>query len=329
MGVFMSGLNMGVRSLAFPVRLAGSVAVVALTPWLAALPAMGQAAQTAQAAPLTETIEVTGSRIKNSDAASANPITVVSSDDIAKTSATTAEEILKKLPAVDFVGGVSSAQTNGGNGDSVVGLRNLGAERTLVLINGLRMVATDNGASVANVDLNNIPVQMIDHIDVLRDGASSIYGADAIAGVINIVLKKHFNGIEFDGNFGISDKSDGMTYGVSSTVGSDFDRGNVIINVSHDHIDPIFDRDRDFSSDQHAENGILGFPATSSRLPGVFTKIGGTPFFFGNNGQFFNTTAPPANVNSILPPGALFLPNVFGPEPVFDLIPQQDSRTRL
>ncbi len=322
----MSEFKKGAGPLALPARLAGSVAVVALMPWLAVAPAMAQSAQTAQAAPQTETIEVTGTRIKNADAASANPITVVSSDDIAKTSATTVEEVLKKLPAVDFAGGVSSSQTNGGNGDSVVGLRNLGAQRTLVLIDGLRMVSTDNDTSVANVDLNNIPVQMIDHIDVLRDGASSIYGADAIGGVINIVLKKHFNGIEFDGNFGITDKNDGMTYGVSSTVGSDFDRGNIIINVSHDHVDPIFQRDREFSSNQQVDSDFA-FPAISSRVPGVDAKIvvngNNTRFYFGNDGQFFATNNPPTNVNSILPPGLLFEPNVLGTEPFFDITQQQ------
>ncbi len=319
----MSESNKGVGLSALPARLAGSVAVVALMPWLAVAPALAQSAQTAQAAPQTETIEVTGTRIKNADAASANPITVVSSDDIAKTSATTVEEVLKKLPAVDFTGGVSSAATNGGNGNSVVGLRNLGAQRTLVLVDGLRMVATDNQVSVANVDLNSIPVQMIDHIDVLRDGASSIYGADAIGGVINIILKKHFNGLEFDGNFGITDKNDGMTYGVSSTVGSDFDRGNVILNVSHDHVDPIFQRDRDFSSNQHADNNFVGFPAISSRPPGVDTVIGGQRFYFGNNGQFFQTSNPPANFASILPPGLIFNPALLGTEPFFDTTQQQ------
>ncbi len=322
-GVFMREFKKGAGPLALPARLAGSVAIVALMPWLAVAPAMAQSAQTAQAAPQTETIEVTGTRIKNADAASANPITVVSSDDIAKTSATTVEEVLKKLPAVDFSGGVSSAATNGGNGDSVVGLRNLGAQRTLVLVDGLRMVSTDNETSQANVDLNSIPVSMIDHIDVLRDGASSIYGADAIGGVINIILKKHFNGLEFDGDFGITSHDDGLHYGVSSTIGSDFDRGNVILNVTHDHTDPVFQRDRQYSSDQHVDNEDLGFPAISSRVPGVDAVIGGVRTYFGNNGQFFQTNNPPANVNSILPPGLIFEPNILGTEPFFDITQQQ------
>ncbi|HVJ54615.1 MAG TPA: TonB-dependent receptor, partial [Aliidongia sp.] len=270
----------------------------------------------------TETIEVTGTRIKNADAASANPITVVTSDDIAKTSATTAEDILKKLPSVDFAGGVSSAQTNGGNGDSVVGLRNLGAQRTLVLINGLRMVATDNQTSQVEVDLQNIPVQMIDHIDVLRDGASSIYGADAIGGVINIVLKKHFNGLEFDGDFGITDKSDGMHYGVSSTLGSDFDRGNIIINVSHDHTDPIFQRDRAYSSDQHTGSDF-GDPAISSRVPGALAGIGPNKIYFGVGGQSFNINTPPANASSIFPPGIITGVPGGGNTPFFDTTLQQ------
>ncbi len=324
----MSGLKCEAEPLAPPIQLLGSVTVVALLSLSIMPTALAQSAQTAQAAPQTETIVVTGTRIKSADAASANPITVVTSDDIAKTSATTVEEVLKKLPAVDFAGGVSSAKTNGGDGDSVVGLRNLGAQRTLVLVDGLRMVATDNQVSQADVDLNSIPVSMIDHIDVLRDGASSIYGADAIGGVINIILKKHFNGLEFDGDFGITDKSDGMHYGVSSTMGSDFDRGNIIINVSHDHTDPIFQRDRQYSSDQHI-GSTFDFPSISSRVPGVDAVIGGQRFYFGNDGQFFKTSAPPANFDSILPPGLLFLPDLLGTQPFFDPTDQQELQGEL
>jgi iron complex outermembrane receptor protein len=323
----MSQSLKGVGSLTLPIRLAGSVAIVALMPVLASVPAFAQATQTAQAAPQTETIEVTGSRIKNVDAASANPITVVSSEDIARSSSTTTEEVLRKLPAVDFTGGISSNSTNGGNGTAAIGLRNLGAVRTLILVNGQRMVPTDIGAAVSLVDLNNIPVQMIDHIDVLKDGASSIYGADAIGGVVNIVLKKHYAGVSVDLDFGITDKADGLKFGVSSTIGSDFDRGNVLLNVTHDHEDPVFQRDRQFSSDQHGDSDF-GFPAISSRIQGaratIVTTPGGTkqPFLFGNNNQFFNENNPPANFRSIVPPLDISDPRL-GSQTFFDITQEQ------
>ena len=328
----MSGLKKGAGSLALPVRLAGSVAVIALAPLLAAMPAMAQTAQTAQAAPQTETIEVTGTRIHNADAASANPITVVSSDDIAKTSATTLEEVLVKLPSVDFTGGVSSAATNGGNGFSAVGLRNLGAVRTLVLVDGQRMVQTDNQGLETFVDLGSIPAQLIDHIDVLRDGASSVYGADAIGGVINVVLKKHFSGVSLDTNFGITDKSDGMKYGVSSTMGSDFDRGNVVISASYDHQDPIAAADRAFSTNQFFGGGFPSDNAVSTRIPGASAVINGTKFYFGNNGQFINTSTLTPGVALTPAQQAVLAPGVFfdqRPEdgaaglPLFDITQQQ------
>ncbi|MEI9988244.1 MAG: TonB-dependent receptor plug domain-containing protein [Aliidongia sp.] len=125
-------------------RLASSVALIALIPVLAAVPSHAQTAdQSAQAAPQTETIQVTGTRIRNTDAQAANPITVVSSEDIAKEKATDVEDILKKLPSIDFSGGISGNSNNGGDGASEIGLRNLGPTRTLVLVNGYRFPNTD------------------------------------------------------------------------------------------------------------------------------------------------------------------------------------------
>src|SRR5262249_10153057 len=144
--------------------------------------AVAQDQPAAAGAPPVEEIVVTGSRIRTSDVTAAAPLTVVTSQQIAQTKAVTVEQYLRKLPDLDSPGGITSNDNNGGVGAAEFGLRNLGPQRTLVLVNGLRFPFTDTQGSVAAVDLNNIPTSMIDHIEILRDGASSIYGADAIGG---------------------------------------------------------------------------------------------------------------------------------------------------
>ncbi|GGF50157.1 TonB-dependent receptor [Aliidongia dinghuensis] len=264
-------------------RLSGTVAVLALMPVFAAVPALAQSApsQVAQAAPQTETIEVTGTRLKNTDAQSANPITVVSSEDIQKQAATTVEQVLLKLPSVDFNGGLTANSSNGGLGESQVSLRNLGPQRTLVLLNGQRFPFTDNNnASFSAVDLNNIPLSMIDHIEVLRDGASSVYGADAIGGVINIITKQHFNGVEIGGEVGETSYGDGLRHSVYSTAGADFDRGNILINVSTDHTDALFGKDRSWAVSQHPEADVNSYQNLSSRVTGAVGVINGSKYYF-------------------------------------------------
>ena len=287
----------GIRSLTLPLRLAGSVALVALMPVFAPGSAFAQTAdQSAQAAPPTETIQVTGSRIKNTDVQSANPITVVSSEDVAKTEAVTIEQYLRKLPSVDFTGGISQNDNNGGNGASNLGLRNLGPQRTLILVNGVRFPLTDSLASANAVDLNNIPTSMIDHIDILRDGASSIYGADGVGGVINIVTKQHYNGVEIGGSVGETSYGDGLRYSTYSTMGSDFDRGNILINISHDHQDEISSGDRAWAINEQQLSGPDAFSGVSGRVPGAQGVInpGGNPATGGDTKYFWYGTGPTA-----------------------------------
>jgi hypothetical protein len=141
LGVFMVNTDRGKRASTLDHRLRGSVAALVLLGLLPIVPAMAQdVPQVAQTSPQTETIEVTGSRIKNTDAQSANPITVVTSEEINKTEATTVEQFLRKLPDVDFTGGLNQNDNNGGYGASNLGLRNLGPQRTLILVNGQRFI---------------------------------------------------------------------------------------------------------------------------------------------------------------------------------------------
>jgi iron complex outermembrane receptor protein len=193
---------------------------------------------------------VTGSRIAGAtNLNSPSPITVATHEDIVLSAATTVEDVVGKLPSVDFNGGTSMASNNGGGGVSFIGLRNLGPSRTLVLLDGQRLIP--NGAAV---DFNVIPLAMVEHVEVLKGGASSVYGADAIGGVINLITRKHADGITFDANYGQSGHGDGQTYGVSSTIGVNSDRSNVMIGLSWDHRNPVQQANRDWAVDTHGND---------------------------------------------------------------------------
>ncbi len=203
-------------------------------------------------------IVVTGSRIAGvTNLTSASPISVASHEDIVLSSAATVEDVVGRLPAVDFNGGISSATNNGGAGVSFIGLRNLGPSRTLVLLDGQRLIP--NGAAV---DFNVIPLSMVEHVEVLKGGASSVYGADAIGGVINIITKKHANGVTFEANYGQSGHGDGQTYGFGTTIGVNSDRGNVMIGLSWDHRNPVQESRRNWAVDTHGTDA--NFPGGST-----------------------------------------------------------------
>lgn len=232
--------------------------------------AQDQPATAPSAAPMEE-IVVTGSRIRTSDVTAAEPLTVLSSTQINETKAINLEQFMQKIPSIDF-NAFSPNNNNGGLGASEAAIHFLGNQRTLVLINGYRFVGTDTQTNFAAVDLNNIPLPMIDHVEVLRDGASSIYGADALAGVINVITKKNFVGFQVDAGYGITDKSDGQQYDTSALLGVGSDRANLMLDVSYDHQDPINQIDRDWASKQYRANNsptgaLIG--ATSGRPPGL------------------------------------------------------------
>jgi outer membrane receptor protein involved in Fe transport len=211
-------------------------------------------AKPAEAATQVEEVVVTGTRIRGTtNATSAAPISIATSDQIALTKADTIEEALSRMTGPDFTGGISTASNNGGDGLSEVSLRNLGPARTLVLIDGQRLIPIfSNATSVP--DLNSVPLAMVDRIEVLRDGASSLYGADAIGGVINIITKKNASGMTFDTSVGESGHGDGLTYSFSGTVASNSDRGNIMIGLGWDHRDAIAQSARSWATDLHAND---------------------------------------------------------------------------
>lgn len=204
-----------------------------------------------------EKISVTGSRIKHESAQMATPTTIINSDAIAQFGVKNIGDLMNKLPALmDGVGGGNTNFQNGGNtnnaGLELANLRGLGVNRTLVLINGRRHVS--GGADTAAVDMSMIPVALIERMEIITGGASAIYGADAVTGVVNFIMKKDFEGFELDASYGQTAQSDGEKSDLSLSWGSNFDgdKGNFTLSGAYSNQDEIMIKDRDYANKTHA-----------------------------------------------------------------------------
>ncbi|WP_245755842.1 TonB-dependent receptor domain-containing protein [Qipengyuania nanhaisediminis] len=189
-------------------------------------------------------IIVTGSRISNPNLEQSSPIQLVTSEDIGIQQVTNAEELLVDLPGV--VPGFGNNVNNGSGGFSALNLRGLGTNRNLVLVDGTRVVPS---TLTSTTDLNIIPVALVERVEVVTGGASSVYGADAIAGVANFILKDDFVGAEFSGTAGITEQGDGERVRADITLGAGFDdgRGNATLSLGYQNISPVLQGDRDVS----------------------------------------------------------------------------------
>ena len=190
----------------------------------------------AQAATTLERVEITGSNIRRTDAETASPIQIISRDDIEKSGKATVGEFLQTL-SVDNQGSIPASFGNGfATGSIGVSLRGLGAGSTLILLNGRRMAPyglADDGQKVFT-DLSSIPLEGVERVEVLKDGASAVYGSDAIAGVVNIILRKNFKGVVGKVSYGSSRYGDGDQTRASVTAGFgdlEADRYNMWFNV--------------------------------------------------------------------------------------------------
>lgn len=200
-----------------------------------------------------ERIQVTGSRIKRTDLESASPVLVLSREDLNASGQLSIGNILQQIPAAGAA--LNTAFNNGGTGATNMDLRNLGAERLLVLVNGKRWVSSLG----STVDLNTIPASSIERVEVVKDGASAIYGSDAIAGVVNIITRKDFEGVEFSVYGGENSKyNDGRQYSADITVGATSDRGGLMFNASHVTQQPIWAGDRDVSANGNSTTTGIG-----------------------------------------------------------------------
>jgi outer membrane receptor protein involved in Fe transport len=218
----------------------------------------GKAAQAQEGAPPAgadddssiETVVVTGSRIRQDEQNFANPVVSISSDLIQQSGKTELADFLSNSPAL--VGSVTGAQTAGSNpgfgatGLNLLDLRHLGVDRTLVLVDGRRHVAGIAGS--AAVDVDTIPTDLVEAVDVLTGGASAIYGADGVSGVVNFRLKKDFQGLTFRGQASRSSRNDGDNTFFALTGGTNFadDRGNVALAYEFNADKRVNDQDRSY-----------------------------------------------------------------------------------
>ena len=214
-----------------------------------------------------EKIEVTGSNIKRIEGESALPVTVITKKDIEKSGATTTAELLDKLQLNSGgVYNISQAAGDAGKpGFSGASLRGLGTTNTLILLNGRRVA--NHAFDGASVDVNSIPLAAVERVEILKDGASAIYGTDAIGGVINFILKTDFRGIE--GSYYKTDvrRGGGTTdkYTVTAGYGNlSTQRFNVLVSYDHEENDPIKASQRKFAST--AIRPDLGFQQTSGNI---------------------------------------------------------------
>ena len=272
----------------------------------ASLPAMAQD-QPAAADTIT-TVTVTGSRIPQPQIEAVSPVTSLSSEEIKQTGTTRIEDLLNTLPQV--AGQYGSSVSNGATGEATVSLRNLGANRTLVLVNGRRLMPgdpTQNGAAAP--DLNQIPTALVERVDILTGGASSTYGADAVAGVVNFVMNDHFEGVRLDGNFNFfnhhnrnagaeahvneagdaeppSHVNDGYSRDGTIIVGSNFadGKGNATAYFGYRRDAAVTQARRDFSACSITTTSCGGsvtanptvFSTKGTTLPGSFAQLSPT-----------------------------------------------------
>lgn len=180
-----------------------------------------------------DSVTVTGSHTKGMQVSGVGPVSVISAEDIEASGAASIEVLLQRLPAsAGFAGNqTNSYWTSDGWGTAQVNLRGIGVTRTLVLLNGRRIVNGGNGANNA-VDLNVIPISMIERIEVLKDGASALYGADAVAGVVNIITKKGLEGSQLGLKYGQAAKGDGEDMAADFTYGAKGERSSMMFGLS-------------------------------------------------------------------------------------------------
>ena len=221
-------------------------------------------------------VDVTGSNIRRVDNEQASPIQVITREDIERTGAVSLSEVMAFLPSSGF--SIDDRVTNGFTGGAGgLNLRNLGFNSTLLLLNGRRMPTYPfaqrlTTGSQGFQDLNSIPVGAIERIEILKDGASAIYGADAVGGVVNIILRNSYKGLEAGASYGETQEGDGETFTANASLGFgdlEKDRYNVFVNFAYLKRDATFTKGRNFANteDLRSRGGLdlrsgFGYPGT-------------------------------------------------------------------
>lgn len=193
-----------------------------------------------------DAITVTGSRIKGEDVLTPAPVIVMSRDEIKVRGLASIGDVLQTLTVQSNA--INTQANNGGDGSTRISLRGLGAHRTLVLLNGRRFVPGGTGAN-SSVDLNAIPASAVERVEVLKDGASAVYGSDAVGGVVNVITRAGTEGLEFEVYRGVAGAGDGETLDISVTAGLKSEKGSVLFSAGYHNQAPVWTGDRPFSTE--------------------------------------------------------------------------------
>ncbi|MFN9716938.1 MAG: TonB-dependent receptor plug domain-containing protein, partial [Sphingomonadales bacterium] len=235
--------------------LAAALFVTALVP--AAVQAQDSVAEETEAPAGDDQIVVTGSRIaRDPNATAPLPVSTLDAEDFQNFGGTDVTAALRQIPALISSGTVADSLERGGGGvgQATLNLRQLGSNRTLVLVDGWRHVS--GVAGTQTVDVSTIPNALIERVEVLTGGASAVYGADAVTGVVNYVLKRDFEGIQLNGQMGLSTEGDGKSYRLEGVIGQNFadGRGNITFAAGYTQDDEVLMGDRDFTRDNGRGN---------------------------------------------------------------------------
>lgn len=240
--------------------LTGASMLAAAAAAISATPAMAQNADEEE-----EAIVVTGSRIARQDYTAISPVTTVGAEEIEMTATLSVEQLLNDLPQV-IPGNTVTSNNSGGEDFATIDLRGLGPARTLVLVNGERVPAS---STTGVVDLNTIPAGLVERVEVVTGGASAVYGSDAMAGVVNFILKDDYEGAEIRSTYGSSFEGVGENFNIDLLVGGNFDngRGNITTYASWYERDGVFQSEFDYS--RMAGALVYGYDSSTGTYTGV------------------------------------------------------------
>ena len=251
-----------IQTLSLRSLLLAGAAAVAVSSW--SVPALAQDDDDDE-----ETFVITGSRISRSDVTSENPVTIVSGDELRSSGLANLGESLRQTLAAGSAGFNQSGVLSGGGATSV-DLRNLGTSRVLILVNGRRVASFADSLANTAGDLSLIPLAAVDRVEILRDGASAVYGADAVSGVINVILRDDYEGLTLQVLQGMSTEGDGESTTLSAVMGGNFERGNIVASMEYRFQDEVPQSDRSYAFPAISSLSASAYNNGSAFSPGGF-----------------------------------------------------------
>ena len=226
-----------------------------------AMPAFAQDANDVE----VEEVVITGSKIKRTTNTESQYVVSITAADMKLTGEVSVADALRSS-TLNSLGSFRESSGSSAQSNATFNLRGAGAARTAILINGRRTVGSPSLGGGGSVNLNLIPMSFVERIDIVADGASAVYGSDAVTGVVNIILKKGYDGMQLSGRYGDRSKDDGSEHGFSLLTGAQGDKGSVTFGIEMDKRDAVFDKDRDFTkarySDLDGDGYITGYAET-------------------------------------------------------------------